>query len=73
MERVVIEFFSRVTKWCANPVVCVTKWSVVLLCLLVVCCYVCPGLGLNYMQDLGVEETLNGLDKPSEERNLSKI
>ena len=37
------------------------------------CCYVCPGLGLKCMRDLGVEETPNGLDKPSEERNLTKI
>ena len=36
------------------------------------CCYVNPDLGLNCMQDLGVEETLNGLDKPSVERNLMK-
>ena len=44
-----------------------------LLCLLVVCCDVHPGLGLNYIQDLGVEEMRNGLDKPSAERNLIKI
>ena len=44
-----------------------------LLCLLVVCCYVCPGLGLKCMQELEVEETLNGLDKPIVERNLTKI
>ena len=37
------------------------------------CCYVYPGWGMNYMQDLGVEEMLNGIDKPSEERNLTKI
>ena len=37
-----------------------------------VCCYVCPGLGLNSMQDLGLEDTLNGLDKHSVERNLTK-
>ena len=43
-----------------------------MLCLLVVCCDVHLGLGLNCMQYLGVEETLNGLDKPSEERNLEK-
>ena len=43
-----------------------------LLCLLVVCCDVHPGLGLNCMQDLGVEEKSNGLDKPSAERNLTK-
>ena len=45
----------------------------VLLCYLVVCCYACLGLGLNCMQDLGVEEMGNGLNKPSEERNLAKI
>ena len=44
----------------------------VLLCLLVVCCDVHPGLGMNWMQDLGVEETSNGLDKPSAERKLTK-
>ena len=43
-----------------------------LLSYLVVCCYEYPGLGPNSMQDLGVEETSNGLDKPSEERNLTK-
>ena len=43
------------------------------MCLLVVCCDVHPDLGLNYMQDLGVEETPNGIDKPSAERNLTKI
>ena len=42
------------------------------MCLLVVCCYVCPGLGLNSMRDLGVEETLNEIDKPSEERSLTQ-
>ena len=30
-------------------------------------CVVHPGLGLNCMQDLGVEETSNVLDKPSVE------
>ena len=35
-------------------------------------CVVYPGLGLNYMQDLGVEETSNGLGKFSEERTLTK-
>ena len=54
-------------------VICVTVWIPVLLSYLVVCCYVYPGLGLNCMKDLGVEEMLNGLDKPSEERNLMKI
>ena len=65
--------FFYVTEWYGTLVVCVTKWSPVLMCLLVVCCYVCPSLGLNCMRDLGVEEILNGLDKPSEERNLMKI
>ena len=63
--------FLYITKWYRTLVVCVTEWSHVLLCLLVVCCYVCSGLGLNCMQDLGVEEMLNWLDKPSEERNLT--
>ena len=31
-----------------------------------------PGFGLECMQDLGVEEAHNWLDKPSEERNLAK-
>jgi len=44
-----------------------------LLCLIVFCCYVCLGLGLDHMQDLGVEEMMNWIDKPSEERNLTKI
>ena len=43
-----------------------------LLCLLLVSFYVCPGLGLNYMQDLGVEDTSKDLDKLSAERNLTK-
>ena len=43
------------------------------MCLLVICCDVHPGLGLNCMQDLGVEEIQNWLDKTSEERNLRKI
>ena len=43
-----------------------------LLCVPVVCCDVHPGLGLKCMQDLGVEETKNGIDKPSAERNLKK-
>ena len=43
-----------------------------LLCLPMVCSDVHPGLGLNCMQDLGVEETSNGLDKASVERNLTK-
>ena len=34
----------------------------------VFCCYVHPCFGLK---DLGVEETQNWLDKPSEERNLT--
>ena len=52
--------------------VCVIELNPVLLCILVVCCYVFPSLGVNNMQDLGVEDMLNGLDKPSEERNLTK-
>ena len=52
--------------------VCVTELNPLLFCILVVCCDVYPGLGLNYMEDLGVEETLNGLVKPSEESNLTK-
>ena len=44
-----------------------------LLCLLVVCCDVHPGLGMKCMQDLGVEEMPNGIDKPSAEGNLMKI
>ena len=43
-----------------------------LLGLPVICYDVHPGLGLNCMQDLGVEETRNGIDKPSAERNLIK-
>ena len=43
-----------------------------LLCFPVVCCAVHPGLGVKCMQDLGVEETRIGLDKPSVERNLTK-
>ena len=46
--------------------------NLVLLCLPVVCCDVHPGLGLNSMQDLGVEETPNGLDKTNVERDLMK-
>ena len=38
-----------------------------LLFLPLVCCDVHPSLGLNYMQDLGVEETCNVLDKTSVE------
>ena len=61
------------SEWYGTLVVCVIEWSLVLLCLFVVCCYVCPGLDLNCMKDLGVEETPNWLDKPSEERKLTKI
>ena len=39
----------------------------VLLCFPMVCYVVHLSLGLNCMQDLGVEETLNVLDKPSVE------
>ena len=56
-----------------NPIYLCYKVEPVLLCLLVVCCDVHPGLGMNCMQDLRVEEMPNGLDKPSEERNLTKI
>ena len=31
------------------------------------CCVVHPDLGLSYVQDLGMEETQNVLDKPSVE------
>ena len=72
MERVVLHCFACVTEWSENPFVYVTNWKPVMLCLLMVCCYVCPGLGLNYIQDLGVEETLNGIEKGSVERNLMK-
>ena len=34
-----------------------------------VCCVVHLGLGLNCMQDLGVEEMYNVLDKPSVEHH----
>ena len=34
-----------------------------LLCFPMVCCVVHPGLGMNCMQDLGVEEMYNVLDK----------
>ena len=60
------------SEWYRTLVGCVIEWSPVLLCLLVVCCDVCPGLSSNSMQDLGVEEMPNLLDKPSEERNLTK-
>ena len=68
-----VTMLSGTIEWYETLFLCVTEWSPVLLCLLVVCCYVCPGLGLNSMRDLGVEETPNGLDKPSAERNLTKI
>ena len=61
------------SEWYGTLVGFVTEWSPVLLCLLMVCFYVFPGLRLNYMQDLGVEETPNWIDKPSEDRNLTKI
>ena len=64
--------FLYVAEWYENLIICVTVWSPVLLSYLMVCCYVCPSLGLNCMQDLGVEETSNGLNKPSAERNLTK-
>ena len=58
--------------WYGTLVFCVQNWSPLLLNVPVVCCYVCPGLGLNSMEDLGVEEMLNGIDKYSAERNLTK-
>ena len=58
--------------WYESLFLCDTKEIPVLLWLLMVCCDVHLGLGMNCMQDLGVEETLNGIDKPSEERNLTK-
>ena len=64
--------FFCITEWYGTLVFYVIECSPVLPCLLVVCCYVCPGLGMNCMHDLGVEETLNEFDKPSEERNLTK-
>ena len=39
----------------------------VLLCLIVDCYDVQPSLGLNCMQELGLEETLHWLDKPTKE------
>ena len=69
----VLQWFSYIIEWYEALVVYVTEWSPVLLCLIVVCCYVCLGLGLNCMQDLGMEETSNWLDKHSDERNLTKI
>ena len=65
--------FLCVAEWYGTLVDYVTEWSLVLLCYLVVCCYVCPGLSLNCMQDLGVEEMSNGIDKTSVERNFTKI
>ena len=38
-----------------------------------VCCDVHHGLGLNCMQDLGVEEMLNGIDKPRAEEPHEKV
>ena len=60
-------------EWYETLFLYATEWIPKLLCLLVVCCDVHPSLGLNCMKDLGVEETLNGLDKPSAYRNLTKI
>ena len=65
-------YFRCVTRWYANLCVFVIDWSLVLFCLLVVFCDVHLGLGMNYMQELGVEETLNCLDKPIEESKLTK-
>ena len=53
-------------------VMCSLVMCVIMCPLLVVSCYVCLVLGLNCMQDIGVEETLNWLDKPSEDNNLTK-
>ena len=65
--------FLCVTEWYGTLFIYVRVWSLVLLCLLVVCCYVCLVLGMDCMQDLGVVETPNGINKPSVERNLMKI
>ena len=40
-----MQCFSCVIEWYPNLVVYVTKWSLVLLCLLVVCCDVAPWFG----------------------------
>ena len=64
--------FLYVIEWYKTLVICVTVWSPMLLIYHVVCCDVYLGLGMNSMQDLGVEETPNGIDKISEERNLTK-
>ena len=42
------------------------------LCFFVVCCVVQPSLGMNDTQDLGVEETRKGIDKPSVEGTSRK-
>ena len=45
-----------------------------LLCLPLACCDVHPGFGLNYIQELGVEEHRNVLDKTSvEPHNKIKV
>ena len=62
-----------VTEWSGTLFICVTVWSPVVPSYLVVCCYVYPDLVLNSMKELGVEEMLNGIDKPSAKRNLIKI
>ena len=64
--------FFCIIEWLGTLVFSVTEWKTILLCHLVVCCYVYPGLSLNCMQDLGVEEAHNWLDKLTEERNLTK-
>ena len=53
---------------------CISMYRVdlVLLCYHVVCYDMHPCLGLNCIQDLGVEERLNGLVKHSAEMNLTK-
>ena len=66
--------FSYITEWYGALVLYVTKWNPIFLFpVLVVCCDVYPSLGMNCMQELGVEEAQNWLDKPSEERNVTKI
>ena len=58
--------------WSTNMFPYVTKWSMCCHFFPVVFGEVHPGLDLNHMQYLGVEEMRNGLDKPSAERNLMK-
>ena len=75
--------FFCITEWYRTLVLCVAEWYETLVFCVQMnpvvpkspygCCYVCPGLGLNCMHNLGVEEMPNWLDKHSEERNLTKI